>query len=244
MSKIFLVILILGGITFWWHWKCTPDPKERKALLQKTIIGSLVVISLLAVVTGRMHWLGAVIAGMLATARQLLPVMIRYFPMITQLYRNFSPKSNPQDTSTVRTKYIEMILNHESGKLSGKVLAGKYKKSSLEELDQEQLSELLDYCKLNDIDSARLLENYFVDRFGDTQQNSTNYNESNISGSTGEMSTSEALQILGLEGKPTSDEINISYRKTMQKLHPDRGGNQYFAVKANEARKVLLNKCE
>ena len=242
MSKIILVILLLGGITFWWHWKSTSDPKERKQFLQKTIIGSLVVISLLAVVTGRMHWLGAVFAGMLAMLRQYLPLFIRYFPMITQLYRSYAPSSRAQDTSTVSTKYIEMILDHESGKLSGKVIAGEFQNKLLDDLDQIQLSTLFDFCMSHDMDSARLLENYLVDRFGENPSNSTNTHDSNLASSTDEMSLPEALQILGLEDNPDSDEINKSYRKIMQQLHPDRGGNQYFAVKANQARKVLLNK--
>ncbi|MGK0298615.1 MAG: hypothetical protein ACI9XC_002237 [Gammaproteobacteria bacterium] len=242
MSKIILLILILAGITFWWHWKSTIDPKERKQLLQKTIIGSLVIVSLLAVVTGRMHWLGALFAGMLAMLRQYLPLVIRYFPMITQLYRNFTPRSQAQDKSTVITKYIEMMLDHESGKLSGKVIAGEFKNKLLDDLDLTQLSKLFDFCVSHDMDSARLLENYLVDRFGENPSNSTNSNNSNIASSTDEMSQSEALQILGLEDNPDSDEINKSYRKIMQQLHPDRGGNQYFAVKANQARQVLLNK--
>jgi hypothetical protein len=242
MSKIILVILLLGGIMFWWHWKNTSDPKERKQFLQKIVIGCLVVISLLAVVTGRMHWLGAVLAGTLAMLRQYLPLVIRYFPMITQLYRNFSPRSQAQDRSTVSTKYIEMMLDHESGKLSGKVIAGEFQNKLLDDLDQTQLSKLFDFCISNDIDSARLLENYLVDRFGENPSNSTNSNNSDIASSTDEMSLSEALQILGLEDNPDNDEINKSYRKIMQQLHPDRGGNQYFSVKANQARKVLLNK--
>jgi DnaJ-domain-containing protein 1 len=135
-----------------------------------------------------------------------------------------------------------MTLDHDSGKLSGKVIAGEFQDSLLDDLDHMQLSKLFNFCTSNDLDSARLLENYLIDRFGENPSNSTNTNNNNLASSTDEMNLSEALQILGLEDNPDSDEINKSYRKIMQQLHPDRGGSQYFAVKANQARKVLLNK--
>ena len=242
MSKIILLFLIIGGITFWWHWNSTPDSEQRKKLLQKTIIYGVVIVALLLVVTGRMHWVGALFAGLLATTRQVLPMLIRYFPMITQLYRAHAPKASAQNGSTVTTKYIEMTLDHQTGKLSGKVLAGEFKDKSLSELDREQLKALFDFCHGNDIDSARLLENYLADRFGEDAAYTADSNETNPSTSNNNMSVSEALQILGLEKDPSSEEITKAYRKIMQQLHPDRGGNQYFAAKANEARNVLLNK--
>lgn len=54
------------------------------------------------------------------------------------------------------------------------------------------------------------------------------------------MTRSEALEILGLKEYPTVDDINASYRKLMQKNHPDQGGSEYFAVKLNQAKDFLL----
>jgi hypothetical protein len=242
MSKIILVILLLGGIIFWWHWNSTPDPLQRKKLLQKTIIGTVIIICLLMVVTGRLNWLWAAFVGLLATIRQMLPTLLRYFPMITQFYRAHAPKASAQNASTVTTKYIEMTLDHQTGKLSGKVLSGDFKDKTLEELDRDQLKALFDFCNANDINSARLLENYLTDRFGEDNAYTAGTGEGKSGGLDNNMSVAEALQILGLDKDPSNEEITKSYRKIMQQLHPDRGGNQYFAAKANEARKVLLNK--
>jgi hypothetical protein len=55
------------------------------------------------------------------------------------------------------------------------------------------------------------------------------------------MSESEALEILGLRPDAEPAEINEAHRRLMQLIHPDRGGSQYFAVKANQAKDVLLN---
>lgn len=55
-------------------------------------------------------------------------------------------------------------------------------------------------------------------------------------------STQEALKILGLENtqSPSKEEIEAAYKTLMKKLHPDQGGNDYFAQKLNEARNFLL----
>jgi hypothetical protein len=55
------------------------------------------------------------------------------------------------------------------------------------------------------------------------------------------MSYERALDILGLEGQPTVDEIKAAHRKLIQKLHPDRGGSTLLAKQVNEAKQVLLD---
>lgn len=54
------------------------------------------------------------------------------------------------------------------------------------------------------------------------------------------MSRQEALQVLGLDGNATDDDVRREYRRLMKKLHPDLGGSGYLAAKINEAKDVLL----
>ena len=56
------------------------------------------------------------------------------------------------------------------------------------------------------------------------------------------MSNDEALEILGLEGSPSQEEIKLAHKKLMQKLHPDRGGNDFLASLLNRARDQLIDK--
>ena len=61
------------------------------------------------------------------------------------------------------------------------------------------------------------------------------------------MPVQEALDVLGLTGDPSKGEITEemvqdAHRRLIQKMHPDRGGNDYLAAKINQARDLLLEK--
>ena len=61
------------------------------------------------------------------------------------------------------------------------------------------------------------------------------------------MPIQEALDVLGLSGDIengdiTETMIQDAHRRLIQKLHPDRGGNDYLAAKINQARDLLLEK--
>lgn len=57
----------------------------------------------------------------------------------------------------------------------------------------------------------------------------------------------EAMEILGLSGNLdkgdiTAEMINEAHKRLIQKMHPDRGGNDYLAAKINQARDLLLKR--
>ncbi|MCZ6830940.1 MAG: molecular chaperone DnaJ [Gammaproteobacteria bacterium] len=235
-----ILLLVLGTIAYVVYQRVSalPPPQRKKASLQ---IGLwvLVVVVLLATVTGRMHWLGAAITALLVGASRLLPVLIRLFPMLQWLQRRQGSATSAGgggQQSTVETALLRMVLDHDSGDIKGEVLSGDFVGCQLDKLELSQLEELLLWCRSRDADSARLLESYLQGRFGAE----TDYQQTPPPEGGGNMGRAEALAVLGLPDDASNADITASHRKLMQKLHPDRGGNDYLAAKLNQAKDVLL----
>ena len=236
-----LILALAIGLAVWIIYtqiKALPKA-QRKAAYLKVGLGALVVIVVVGVATGRMHWLGAAITGLLVGASRLAPVLVRLFPLlqILQQRRGTAATGSGTGASEVETAILKMSLDHASGDLSGEVLQGEFAGRELDELDQDQLDSLLAFCRSHDIDSARLLESYLQRRFGE----SFDQGGSGPQQPSGTMTEREALAVLGLEDGASREDIIDAHRRLMQKLHPDRGGNDYLAAKVNQAKDQLLS---
>lgn len=55
------------------------------------------------------------------------------------------------------------------------------------------------------------------------------------------MSIAQAREILGVNAEANPDAIILAHKRLIQKLHPDRGGNEYLATQVNVAKQILLN---
>ena len=142
-------------------------------------------------------------------------------------------------TSRVRSQFIDMTLDHDSGNLNGQIVAGPYAGHSLGEFDLSQLTAMISGF---DAESVSLLESYLDRRFPAWRQNA----QGNAAGgqgraaASGKMTNEEAYQILGLQPGAARDEIGRAHRGLMKKLHPDQGGSTYLAARVNEAKDTLL----
>ncbi len=143
-------------------------------------------------------------------------------------------------TSTVRTDHLEMVLDHESGTMRGRIHKGFFAGRSIEDLRPVELAHLWQDCRFSDPQSAQLVEAY-LDRVHPTWRDDLARAEADAPKSAdGRMTPEEALEILGLKGEPAEDDIRRAHRELMMRLHPDRGGSTYLAAKVNEAKDVLL----
>jgi len=212
-------------------------PHKRRAEYIKLGIGVAVVVVIFLTLTGRMHWLGAALTGLLVAGRQMLPTLVRLFPLLasSKLFGGNSPGAG--QSSTVQTDILIMTLDHDSGDLQGEVLKGVYKGWRLKDMERQQLQELLAYCQAEDTDSVQLLSSYLQRRFSGESFKSEQYQ---ADASPGDMARKEALAVLGLNDDATEEDIVAAHRRLIQKLHPDRGGNDYLAAKINQAKDVLL----
>jgi hypothetical protein len=160
------------------------------------------------------------------------------FSTIGGLFGSRTQRS-PGQTSQVRSQFIEMALDHDSGELAGRIVAGPYAGHSLDEYDLPQLAAMMTGF---DAESVALLESYLDRRFPAWRQDAQGDAARGQSrpASSGKMTDEEAYQILGLQPGAGRDEIGRAHRALMKKLHPDQGGSTYLAARVNEAKDTLL----
>jgi hypothetical protein len=148
-------------------------------------------------------------------------------------------KRSSGQTSKVRSQFLDMTLDHDTGQLSGQIVAGPHAGRDLGEFDLPQLTAMISGF---DAESVALFESYLDRRFpawrqdaqGDTARGQSR------APSGGKMTDEEAYQILGLQPGAGRDEIRRAHRALMKKLHPDQGGSTYLAARVNQAKDTLL----
>lgn len=199
-------------------------------------------------VTGRLHPLFAVLGV-------FIPLLFRIVPWLMQGFQAFhlfkqarqffgypnTGGGSSHNQSDIKTKFLHMTLNHETGVMDGKVLLGGLKDQSLSTLNLNDLLALLDECQ-DDADSVNLLHAYLDREHEGWQQNSEK--ESPPAYESGELNKSQALDILGLTDDATRDDIVAAHRRLMQKMHPDRGGSTYLATRINQAKDFLMERLD
>jgi hypothetical protein len=237
VPRLILLLAIAVVLYIMYRRVQTVPPHRRRAEYIKLALAIAVGIVLMLTLTGRMHWLGIAATGLLVVARQLLPTLIRLFPMLASKLAQNASASGGGQSSTVETSLLRMQLAHDSGGLEGEVLKGSFQGWRLADMSREQLEELMAYCRREDEDSARLLESYLQQRF--TGEGPFGDNQANA-GTSDSMERREALSILGLADDASREDIITAHRSLIQKLHPDRGGNDYLAAKINQAKDFLL----
>jgi DnaJ domain len=161
------------------------------------------------------------------------------FGNIGGIFKSAGAQRSPGQTSRVRSQFLDMRLDHDSGELSGQIVAGPNAGHLLDEFELPQLTAMMSGF---DAESVSLLESYLDRRFPAWRQHA----QGNAAGgqsrtaANGKMTDEEAYQILGLKPGAGRDEIGRAHRGLMKKLHPDQGGSTYLAARINEAKEVLL----
>lgn len=142
--------------------------------------------------------------------------------------------------SEVRTASLVMELEHDSGRMTGRVTRGRFAGQELADLDLPALLSLLAELARDDPESVPLLEAW-LDRAHPAWREAAPFAEEAPPGrSGGPMTRAEALAVLGLPEGATEEEIRRAHRRLMRAAHPDQGGSDWLAARLNEARDRLL----
>ncbi len=236
--RLFFILVLIAVIFYLMARYRRLPAQKRKQWLVKVGVGLFVAVMLLAVLTGRMHWLGGVLAALVGFAKFGFHFILRALPFLRFL-------GNQGFSSPVfSTEFLKVKLELGRNSISGMVIKGPYKDSPLESLSDEQLAELEQHYKNLDNRSYFLIR-VIRQRMGGSYQQSGNQQQDYSA--VNDPSVDEALQILGLEdylGKelPEKDIVVKAHRRLMQKLHPDHGGNDYLASRVNVAKEIVLKK--
>ena len=149
MHPVLIFVLLILLVLFISWLKRAPPPLRTKAL----IYAGLAVLAVL-ILTGRMHWLMGAIAAGLALFQRVLAA--------TQLFNRLKSMGGPTPgkASDIETRFLRMLLDHDTGEMSGEVLDGVFKGKTLAELSLDDLVALLVECGTQDPQSGAVLESY------------------------------------------------------------------------------------
>lgn len=161
MGRVIVIITAIGLAFFLWRWFKVGYAKSGRPFAVKAVLVCAAVLLVALATAGRMHWVGAVLASLLAGLRFMLPMLVRSWPFLQRV-----------------------LQRHQQG-----------------------------------------------------QQQSNRQ----AAAQAGKMTRAEALAVLGLDESATDGDIVSAHRRLIQKLHPDRGGNEYLATQLNLAKDTLLN---
>jgi hypothetical protein len=222
------------------------------ALLLLLFAGSAFVKADPKQVAGVLRWIGGVAALLLAgfllfRGAIAFAIPLLAFGLSLLGWTSFWPTAFGSRTqrgagqaSRVRTAFLEMELDHDSGRMTGHVLAGSHQGASLDALDRATLIKLLSEI---DDDSRDLLAAYLDRREPGWREGARRDAGANARpASAGKMTEEEAYQILGLQPGASPEEISRAHRSLIKKLHPDQGGTTYLAARINEAKGALLRR--
>jgi len=142
--------------------------------------------------------------------------------------------------SRVRTAFIDMELDHDTGAMRGTILQGRHEGVPLEALD---IATLAAFANEIDDESRALLAAY-LDRREPGWREDAQADAAPGPGParSAKMTEEEAYEILGLKPGASTQEIGRAHRALMKKLHPDQGGSTYLAARVNQAKDVLLRR--
>jgi len=247
LGRLIVLIALAGAVLWFLNWFRRTPPKQVAKVLRRSLFWGAVGVLVLLAASGRLHPLFAALPAVVPVVIRVLN-LLRLLPMIRQAMhalglsgRSGTTAGTGGQTSSIRTRFLEMTLDHASGEMDGLVLEGPFQGHHLSALNLEQLVELLILCRSRDAQSAAVLEAH-LDRVrgGDWRERAGGAGTAPPADDAA-LTPKEALAILGLAQGASKHEIRAAHRRLMQRFHPDRGGSDYLAAKINAAKRLLLD---
>ena len=265
MRFLLPLLLLVPALGWFLHWFRRTPPARVADTLRKAAMWVVVGVLLLAVLSGRLSPIFAFIGALIPAAVRLF-TLLQAVPALQRLLRSLGiplpgglfgggpagggaagtasgGAGGGPAASAIRTRFLEMRLDHATGAMDGRVLEGPFAGRALRDLRLDELLRMLELYREADAQSAAVLEAYLDrERGTDWRARDPGPGAAHAGSGGGPMNEAEALAILGLEPGADTLAVRDAHRRLMQRLHPDRGGSGYLAAKINEAKRVLLQR--
>jgi len=227
MATLVAALFLLVALVLLGRWFMTADVAALARWLRS---GGFKAVAL---GVGLLLVLGALVTGKLAALLGFVPFLAAWIFQSRGVLNRWKASQGPTpgQASTVRTRTLEMSLDHDTGHTTGQVIAGPFMGRQLTDMSRDELLALLTDCAQNDAQSVPLLE-AFLDRVhGPTWRE--------LGGAAGEsggvMSRHEAYAVLGLAAGASEQAIRAAHRRPTQDPPPDPGGPPHPAAPTNPA---------
>lgn len=226
-------VLVLGALLFLARFYASLEPSALVRAIRYLVGFGLIIVGVVLSLVGRVAIGVFLIAGGISalTRGRIGPLDFG------------SHKRTAGSASTVRSAYLEMRLDHDSGRLTGRVRRGTQAGRRLDDLDEVTLRGLIGEVAA-DGDSVALLETYLDRRIPGWRDNVEFDDAARPRGASNAspMTDEQAYEILGLLPGASEAEIRAAHRRLMKGVHPDSGGSTFLAAKINQAKDWLLGK--
>jgi hypothetical protein len=156
-----------------------------------------------------------------------------------------SGQKTPGQKSKVRTDWVVMELDHDSGIMDGECLKGRFAGRAFSSLSDAEAFDFFHEVRSEGAQDAALIEAYLDWRLPGWRERVDEEAEPSYRHAPGfsdRMSVEEAYAVLGVAANASEKEIRQAHRRLMLKMHPDQGGTNYLAARINEAKEVLLGR--
>ena len=235
MAAILLAVVLLAVLALGVGWFLRGNPASLARIARKSLVVVGVLAAGLILVFG-LRFIPAILPELLGIAGMVVAGLV-----VRAIARRppgpFSAPGSGQRTEA-RTAFLEAWIDHATGDVGGRVLAGRFAGRTLDDLEESELLQLHGECA-SDGDSRRVLEAYLDRRLG-ADWRSQRPPPPPPPPPGGNMSRAEALRVLGLEEGASEEDIKAAHRRLIRRAHPDRGGTADLAARINGAKDVLL----
>jgi len=235
-AVVLLLVIVAGALVVRWFVNANPASLARR--IRGGVVWLVILFVFVLAIVGRLPWLLGLLLPLAPLAYQIL--------MRSGRRPAEGWEGSASQRSTVKTDYLDMTFDHDSGELDGRVVAGSFAGRMLSEMSMTEVATLLDEVNsVQDKESSSILTSYLDRTFGNSWRG--DYEKSGAGERAtgmrdGAMTRDEALRVLGLPPDPSEEAVRTAHRRLMKQLHPDHGGSDYLASKINEAKDVLLRR--